>query len=119
MQSEQQSKIHGHPTGRRKNGNTTVDPVCGMTVEIESLFKCEFEGRTYRFCCQHCFSKFAKNPHDYAAEHNHPGEDGSPDGDSAAQSGKCTCPMDPEEAQDRLSKCRMCGMALEPVENSG
>jgi xanthine dehydrogenase accessory factor len=43
--------------------DTTVDPVCGMTVDVDpSNHPFEHEGRTYHFCCPGCRYAFAKDP---------------------------------------------------------
>jgi xanthine dehydrogenase accessory factor len=40
-----------------------VDPVCGMTVDLEKTqFRLELDGTTYGFCCSGCRDRFAKNP---------------------------------------------------------
>ncbi len=40
-----------------------VDPVCGMTVNLEKTqFRFELNGTTYGFCCSGCRDRFAKNP---------------------------------------------------------
>lgn len=42
------------------------DPVCGMTVEIETAhFTSEYEGRTYYFCAAGCKRSFDKEPQKY------------------------------------------------------
>jgi xanthine dehydrogenase accessory factor len=42
---------------------TVVDPVCGMTVDVDpSNHPFEHEGRTYYFCCPGCRHAFAKDP---------------------------------------------------------
>lgn len=40
-----------------------VDPVCGMTVDLEKTpFLFEWNGTTYGFCCSGCRDRFAKDP---------------------------------------------------------
>jgi xanthine dehydrogenase accessory factor len=40
-----------------------VDPVCGMTVDLEKTqFRLELDGTTYGFCCSGCRDRFAKDP---------------------------------------------------------
>ena len=43
----------------------TVDPVCGMSVEIGKAVKTEYEGKVYYFCCPHCQQAFEANPAEY------------------------------------------------------
>jgi len=38
------------------------DPVCGMEVSVDSLYKIEFEGRAVYFCSEHCMWEFNRNP---------------------------------------------------------
>ena len=43
-----------------------VDPVCGMTVEVEAArFVSQHDGVTYYFCCQACNDAFDKHPSDH------------------------------------------------------
>ncbi len=42
---------------------TAIDPVCGMTVDVDaSNHPFEHDGRTYYFCCPGCRHAFAKDP---------------------------------------------------------
>jgi len=43
-----------------------VDPVCGMTVAVESAAAAEHGGRTYYFCSPHCRASFLEDPVRYA-----------------------------------------------------
>lgn len=41
----------------------SIDPVCGMTVEVSSArHKVDHEGTTYYFCCPSCAKAFEKDP---------------------------------------------------------
>ncbi|MDE3838911.1 hypothetical protein C0966_05915 [Bacillus methanolicus] len=43
-----------------------VDPVCGMTVDLEKTqFRFELDGTTYGFCCSGCRNRFAKDPESF------------------------------------------------------
>lgn len=43
-----------------------IDPVCGMSVTIESAaYTHAYEGTTYYFCCAGCQTKFAANPEQF------------------------------------------------------
>ena len=45
---------------------TAIDPVCGMTVEIETAkFSHEHEGTTYFFCGKGCMLEFRDYPEKY------------------------------------------------------
>ena len=43
------------------------DPVCGMTVSVDSPHRMEHDGKTYAFCSAGCMEKFRKEPARYAA----------------------------------------------------
>ena len=47
-------------------GATTVDPVCGMTVDPDGQIRLEHEGRTFVFCSTGCRDRFLADPHRYA-----------------------------------------------------
>ena len=45
---------------------TAIDPVCGMTVEIETAkHTLEHEGTTYYFCGKGCMLEFRDDPPKY------------------------------------------------------
>ena len=83
------------------------DPVCGMTVTVESPHHHQHHGHTHYFCSARCREKFAANPGQYL----------NPEvkTEVAAPPGAIyTCPMHPEIRQDHPGDCPKCGMALEP-----
>lgn len=46
--------------------NTAVDPVCGMTVEVDAArFAGSYDGEAFYFCCPACLSMFEAHPTDY------------------------------------------------------
>lgn len=48
-----------------------VDPVCQMIVDMnKTLFKAEYQGKEYGFCCPHCRQAFLKDPESYLKEVN-------------------------------------------------
>jgi xanthine dehydrogenase accessory factor len=50
----------------------TIDPVCGMTVEIATAqHHSTYEGRDFYFCCPACKRQFERNPQEYLVEHEH------------------------------------------------
>lgn len=50
-------------------GETAIDPICHMTVDIKTAkYTSEFEGTIYYFCCPGCKTKFEKDPTTYAGE---------------------------------------------------
>ncbi len=45
---------------------TAIDPVCGMTVEIEhARHRSTYDGQEFYFCCPACKRLFASNPQEY------------------------------------------------------
>jgi Cu+-exporting ATPase len=91
---------------------TAIDPVCGMSVDIEtSEFKFDYKNTAYYFCCKHCLEKFSEKPEEYlsgkAAEKTLPSSSGGGKG--------YTCPMHPDVVEPKLVSCPKCGMALEPI----
>jgi Cu+-exporting ATPase len=92
---------------------TAIDPVCGMTVPADAPLRAEHAGNTYRFCCQHCLTRFQADPLAFLA----PGAAPTPPAASAptgAGTTRWTCPMHPEIVRDAPGSCPICGMALEP-----
>jgi len=88
---------------------STIDPVCGMTVEPGAAAgHFQHHGHDYWFCSTHCLDRFAKAPEQFLGA-----------GDAApapAPTGTIwTCPMHPEIRTDAPGACPICGMALEPL----
>ena len=91
---------------RRANADaTSVDPVCGMTVNSAGAAgSYEYKGQTYYFCSVHCLDKFRENPEQFLnkpeePELTHPigiQREMKPIGAQVTQS--YTCPMHPEDA---------------------
>ncbi|HEY3548880.1 MAG TPA: YHS domain-containing protein [Propionicimonas sp.] len=47
---------------------TTIDPVCGMTVDPQTAaFSAEYEGRTYYFCAKGCQRAFTASPAEFVS----------------------------------------------------
>jgi len=88
---------------------TTVDPVCGMQVSIDSDIQHHYEDVEYRFCSNVCKDKFGTDPVGYLS-----GEVQKKAAEAEAIPGALyICPMDPEIEQDHPGSCPICGMALE------
>jgi len=103
---ETHSHVHHH--GHAAEGVLT-DPVCGMTVALDSSHHAKFEGKDYRFCSAGCLKKFQAEPRRYVAP-------AAPEMVQEAPPGtEYTCPMHPEVRQIGPGTCPKCGMALEPV----
>lgn len=58
--------IGGAPATTVAAPRTAVDPVCGMTVEMEGArFVAEHDGAAFYFCCPACKKVFEEHPADY------------------------------------------------------
>ena len=98
--------------------NEIRDPVCGMLVDPDtSSHNCEFEGRSYWFCCNGCLTKFQTDPQKYLNPPKDSGElhDKYSSLDSPSDV-RFTCPMHPEVIQMGPGDCPSCGMSLEPMD---
>ncbi len=97
-----------------KPAQSLKDPVCAMTVTVQSPHVLQHEDMPVYFCSAGCKAKFAADPAKYLVAAS----------DSAATAPAMTepvlggviytCPMHPEVRQDRPGACPKCGMALEP-----
>ncbi|GAB1266604.1 heavy metal translocating P-type ATPase [Aurantivibrio infirmus] len=84
------------------------DPVCGMSVSLQSPHSFQFKDIDYYFCSAGCRDKFANNPQKILEETQVPKNHGE------NKDAWYTCPMDPEVRQLGPGTCPKCGMALEP-----
>jgi Cu+-exporting ATPase len=50
---------------RELSDSIPKDPVCGMEVTPESLFRATYHGQYYTFCSLQCLTEFQKNPEKY------------------------------------------------------
>ncbi|MDM1487048.1 heavy metal translocating P-type ATPase [Acinetobacter towneri] len=94
------------------SGDTEIDPVCGMSVDVSTDLKTDYQNQTYYFCNTSCLDKFTHDPEFYLIPPDQrPVPEGAADMDY-------TCPMDPEIIQKGPGTCPICGMALEPMQPS-
>lgn len=102
---------HGHGHGEMSEGTNAAlrDPVCGMSVNADSPFRSELDGRPYFFCSESCQKKFRADPLRYVKPTTSTPVEAAPAGSIY------TCPMHPEIRQDHPGNCPKCGMALEPL----
>jgi Cu+-exporting ATPase len=91
-------------------GPSSVDPVCGMSVDPLHPRGGSFDhgGQTFGFCNPKCLAKCKANPDRYLHPQSEPAIE-----DAGAI---YTCPMDPQVRQVGPGICPICGMALEPIE---
>ena len=103
-------------TGDVIEDGKAIDPVCGMTVTIDTakhvLSDVPAAGDAHYFCSAGCKGKFELRPElyldpDLRAETEKMKA-------AAAGSSTFTCPMHPQIEQDHPGSCPICGMALEP-----
>ena len=61
--------IHGHHKKQdgdnEHEGEKDIDPVCGMTVEMDKGYGKMHKGTLYRFCSRKCLDKFESEPRKY------------------------------------------------------
>jgi len=103
---------------------TTLDPVCGMTVDpAAAAGHFDYQGTTYHFCSKHCLHAFSQEPEKFLAAKAAPsccgghGHAHAPQ-KKEQQGAKYTCPMHPEIVQVGPGSCPKCGMALVPMEGA-
>jgi len=102
-----------HSTHRSGSAHSSVDPVCGMTVEPSAeTLTLQHGGRRYAFCSRHCLERFRSDPAAYVDAKL----EAAP-ADQPAEPGRAiyTCPMHQEIRQSGPGVCPKCGMALEPL----
>jgi Cu+-exporting ATPase len=94
-------------TGHRgHHGHTSLDPVCGMTIDPDTAdFRAVCAGVTVHFCSEHCRTTFLAHPERYSPR-------AAP---ASAPGGLYTCPMHPQIRRNVPGNCPVCGMALEPL----
>ena len=89
---------------------TSLDPVCGMTVDPAKARSTTYDGRTFSFCNPKCLAKFTASPAAYLAPRPK-----APAAAAPVPAGTMyVCPMDPEVRSSHPGACPKCGMALEP-----
>jgi len=56
------------PASGTEAQTSAIDPICGMSVDIETaVYKSDYQGQTYYFCCAGCQHTFEKTPEQYLA----------------------------------------------------
>ncbi len=90
--------------------DTTLDPVCGMTVALnKGKPSFAYQDEVYHFCGKGCCEKFSADPEFYlTGGHKRRAK-------QAPKDAQYTCPMHPEIIEDHPADCPLCGMALEPM----
>ena len=97
------------------SGETAIDPVCGMTVAIETAKHTHSHaGRTHYFCNPKCKERFIADPLRYLDPERRAAAEAQ-DAANVPAGTLYTCPMDPEIVQEGPGICPICGMALEPM----
>jgi Cu+-exporting ATPase len=106
--SPEHHEHHSASAQAAEKSATVTDPVCGMTVPADGPLRCEYAGRTYVFCSEHCMHRFREDPARFGEAK--PAEPAAP----APAGTFYVCPMDPEVREAKPGPCPKCGMALEP-----
>ncbi len=92
-----------------------TDPVCGMTVSVDSPHVLQHEGKPVYFCSSGCKAKFVANPAKYQVSHPESNAPTPPATERTVDGAIYTCPMHPQIRQVGPGNCPICGMTLEPV----
>jgi Cu+-exporting ATPase len=90
-------------------GGTTIDPVCGLTVDVDGPLRYDHDGVTYVFCGPHCLERFRQDPERFLEP-----DEAEQSAAEAPEGAVYVCPMDPEVSESAPGICPKCGMALEP-----
>jgi Cu+-exporting ATPase len=94
-----------------KTPAVAIDPVCGMSVTIETAkHRFAYRGQDYFFCGPRCRARFEAEPEKFL-------QPKAPEPEAPAGT-IYTCPMHPEVQQVGPGACPICGMALEPEQIS-
>ena len=105
---------HQAPTAATEAAQPLKDPVCGMTVTVQSPHVFQHEGMPVYFCSAGCKAKFAANPAKYPVAASGAAALVPAMTEPEVVGAVYTCPMHPEVRQDHPGACPKCGMALEP-----
>jgi Cu+-exporting ATPase len=59
--------LEKRPVDAENESRTSIDPVCGMEVDISvpGALRAEYQGKTYYFCNPACKESFQKSPAKY------------------------------------------------------
>lgn len=79
-------------------GNKVRDPLCGLSVDVNSPYRLDGDARGLRFCSEACRDDYARA----VAGEPVPGV-------------SFACPMHSYGRQDEPGECAVCGMKLTPV----
>lgn len=90
-----------------------IDPVCQMSVSIDSPFREIFQGQTFHFCSDTCQHKFINHPQNYLSRSRSIAT--KSESNPSLSGVQYTCPMHPEIITNHPGSCPKCGMALEPL----
>ena len=101
---------HAAPATSNSEGNTVIDPVCGMKVDpAKAEATIEHQGVTHHFCSQGCAQKFRDDPVRYLQSQLSVSKPAA----TPQNQSEYICPMDPEVHEVGPGTCSKCGMALE------
>ena len=94
-----------------------TDPVCGMSVPVQSDYYVDFSAQRYVFCSGACRAQFLADPHRFAHQAGvaAPSPQSSESTDPRTAGTIYTCPMHPQIRRNAPGNCPICGMTLEPL----
>ena len=98
-----------------QSAQALTDPVCGMTVTVDSPHVLQHEGKPVYFCSSGCKAKFVANPAKYQVARPESNAPTPPATERTVDGAIYTCPMHPQIRQVGPGNCPICGMTLEPV----
>lgn len=105
-------------TSHTEKEHSYIDPVCGMTVSVNSPHSFNYRNAIFYFCCASCKNKFQQDPERFPQRSTHLNDVESSHLKSSSQKKQktviYTCPMHPEVRQRGPVSCPKCGMSLEP-----
>jgi len=105
-----------HPTQvADKSAQVLTDPVCGMTVSVDSPHVLQHEGKPVYFCSSGCKAKFVADPAKYPVARPKSKTPTPAATERVVVGAIYTCPMHPQIRQAGPGNCPICGMTLEPV----
>jgi len=105
-----------HPTlVADKSAQALTDPVCGMTVTVNSRHMVQHKGMPVYFCSAGCKAKFVASPARYLVSDLESKAPTPPATERTVDGAIYTCPMHPQIRHVGPGNCPICGMTLEPV----